>query len=115
MSSRLECRVLAFDCEVQIFYFPAAVSGGPMWLSRKADAMNRPATYESLLRNTVHALRWPKGSSSIPFNFWRRTLKPKEDLMRGHVVLAIMLVVGVHVQVLAEEGPVNWAVNATII
>ena len=35
--------------------------------------------------------------------------------MRGHVVLAIMLVAGVHAQVLAKEGSVNWAVNATVI
>ncbi len=35
--------------------------------------------------------------------------------MRGHAVLAIMLVAGVHAQALAKEASVDWAMNATII
>ncbi len=35
--------------------------------------------------------------------------------MRGFIVVAIMLVASVHAQALAKEGPVDWAMNATII
>ena len=35
--------------------------------------------------------------------------------MRGHSVVAILLIVGVHAQVLAKDAQVDWAVNATII
>src|SRR5687767_3878421 len=34
--------------------------------------------------------------------------------MRGHLVLAILLVAGIYPQALAKEDSVNWAVNATI-
>src|SRR5688572_23423475 len=39
----------------------------------------------------------------------------KEDPMRGHAVVAAMLVASVHAQALAKEGSVDWAMNATII
>jgi Protein of unknown function (DUF1326) len=35
--------------------------------------------------------------------------------MRGHVVVATLLVASVHAQTLAKEGSVDWAMNATII
>ena len=35
--------------------------------------------------------------------------------MRGHVVVATLLVAIVHAQTLAKEGSVDWAMNATII
>ena len=35
--------------------------------------------------------------------------------MRGHAVVATLLVANLHAQTLAKEGPVDWAVNATII
>ena len=34
----------AFACEVQIFDYTVAVRGGPMWLSRKEDAMATTTT-----------------------------------------------------------------------
>jgi Protein of unknown function (DUF1326) len=35
--------------------------------------------------------------------------------MRGHAVVATLLVASVHALALAKEGPVDWAMNATII
>jgi hypothetical protein len=35
--------------------------------------------------------------------------------MRGHAVVATVLVASIHVQALANEAPVDWAVNTTII
>jgi uncharacterized protein DUF1326 len=35
--------------------------------------------------------------------------------MRGHAVVAVMLVAGVYAQALPKTAPVEWAVNATII
>ena len=35
--------------------------------------------------------------------------------MRGHAVVAALLVASVHAQTLAKEGSVDWAMNATII
>jgi hypothetical protein len=43
------------------------------------------------------------------------TTDQQEGLMRGHAIVATLLVAGVHAQALAKEGPVDWAVNATII
>jgi hypothetical protein len=39
----------------------------------------------------------------------------QEALMRGHAVVAALLVASVHVQAFAKEGSVDWAMNATII
>ena len=35
--------------------------------------------------------------------------------MRAHAVVATLLVASIHAQALAKEGPVDWAMNATII
>ncbi len=35
--------------------------------------------------------------------------------MRGHAVVATLLVASIHTQALAKEGSVDWAINATII
>jgi hypothetical protein len=55
------------------------------------------------------------GRETLPVKFWRHALQLKEDAMIGRVVVAITLVAGVHAQALAKEGPVDWAMNATII
>jgi Protein of unknown function (DUF1326) len=43
------------------------------------------------------------------------TTNKQEDLMRGHAVVATLLVASLHAQTLAKEGSVDWAMNATII
>jgi hypothetical protein len=58
----------------------------------------------------VHFLGFPAAGGEAIL-----TATLKEAFMRVHAVVAAILVAGVHVQALAKERPVDWAMNATII